>query len=95
MCKVCEPGGIPPILCRRCHPELNATPEEMRQAQATEKAHREADNAAQKMMREIAKAQTRIDAILRKGEPPEGSVNATILKSMRKKLARLRKEGAQ
>jgi hypothetical protein len=90
-----DPSGLPEFLCRRCHPELSPTPEKLRQAVAREKAQRDAENAETMRKRQLAKARATLDSITKGGtrEPEEGSVKASVAKSMRKKIARLEKEG--
>ena len=89
-----DPEGLPEFLCRRCHPELSPTPEKLRQAIAREKAERDKANAEATRKRELAKAEAKLASITKHGkhEPEEGSVNAKIAASMRKKIARLKKE---
>lgn len=88
-CRVCEPGGVPPAICRRCHPELNMTREHRAELDASDRAQREAERGEQARVRDLAKAQRRLASITRKGEPEEGSVDAKVAASMRRKIARL------
>jgi hypothetical protein len=95
-CKInhADADSLPQSMCRHCRPELNATPEQIAEATAAERKRIAAELAAERRKRELIKARQRLESLTRKGEPAEGTVNAQIAKSMRKKIARLQREEA-
>jgi hypothetical protein len=96
ICKIdhAQPDALPAFLCHVCHPELVPTPAERAASAAADKADRAKANARARAERELRKAQHKLNSITRNGtrEPDEGSVNAKITTSMRKKITRLQKE---
>lgn len=93
LCKIDHalPGTIPPEFCRSCHPELNMSDQQRKEADAKER--KEAKKAAA-----LARKQREADKLARELAAPsmvkarEGSVQSRIKKSQEKKLAKLRRE---
>lgn len=96
MCKIdhTQEGALPIQLCRACRPELIPTAEQIAKREAADRAARERQNEIDKRKRELAKAQTKLDSLTRKGArwPDEGSVSFKVAQSMEKKIGRLSKE---
>lgn len=92
-CKIEHTGdAIPVFLCRACHPELNLSTTARRELDAQDHARAQAARDALTRQRELAKAQAKLKTCTRHGEPDEGTVNAKIAASMRKKIHRLEQE---
>ncbi len=90
-----DPGGVPEFLCRRCHPELNLTPERRRELDAADEERQKKERARLALQHEIHKTKLRLATALKRGEPEEGSVQAKIILALRNKLARLQRSTAQ
>lgn len=84
-------GYLPAWLCRQCHPELTATPEERKAAQAADRKLLAQHQRHHKRQLEIASLERQIFAL---GNPREGSVSYRIKMSHQKKLAKLRRQAA-
>jgi hypothetical protein len=86
-----DPGTVPEFLCRACHPEFIATPEQraLQEAQEMADARHKIEIAARE--RAIGKAMRDIEAMTRNGEPTRQPAIG-ILASIRKKLERLQIE---
>jgi hypothetical protein len=84
-----DPDGLPEFLCRRCHPELNMTPERRRELDAADEEKAKRERAEARRRREIAKMESRLASISKRGEPDADSVQGKIARALRNKLARL------
>lgn len=80
---------LPAFLCRRCHPEMNITPERKAVLDAADAAKRAAQSAADTKARELRRAESKLASLTRNGEPAEGSVSAKIAASIRRKIEKL------
>jgi hypothetical protein len=91
-CKLDHSAGLPEFLCRVCHPELNTTPEERAAADERDKTLRHAEAEALARKRELENAERKL-ATLRKRNPEEGTVSATIAQSLERKIERIKSGG--
>lgn len=86
------PDDLPDFLCRRCHPELNATPEQRAAADAIDRDKRDAQMARERHERELRRAEAKLESLTKNGKATEGSVSGKIAESFRKKAEKLRAE---
>lgn len=84
-----SPDDLPEFLCRKCHPELNMTPERRRELDAADAARQARERAEAERKREIERAKARLARLLSRGEPETDSVQSKIATALRNKLARL------
>lgn len=80
---------LPAFLCRKCHPELNKTPEQRAVLIEAERKAQAERAAAEAKARDLRLATMKLASLTRNGEPAEGSVSAKIAASVRRKVERL------
>jgi hypothetical protein len=90
-CKIdhADPECIPEFLCRACHPEMVTTAADIAKAEAHDHEQRRQEQDAERATRALRKAKARLRQLTNKGEPEDGTVNATIAASMRRKIEQL------
>ena len=82
-------GAMPEAYCRKCHPELNRTPEQIAEAVRIERERLNWQSQYDRLTRELDNTKRKLENITRRGEPDEDSVSGKIAKSLRKKIDRL------
>jgi hypothetical protein len=83
---------LPGFLCRKCHPELNPSVDELPRALVRERREREAVEAVRAAQRELDGAKRKLASLMRGGEPEPESVAGKIAASLRKKVIRLEQQ---
>ncbi len=86
-----DPLLIPEPFCRRCHPELNRTPDQSRRLAEAERAKQTLEWAKRDKEQALATTQRKLEAAQRRNPHPT-SVDGKIMASLVLKVARLTDE---